>query len=112
MANVSENDLKNEIGDMSERFPQLQDSDLFVAWFLKCLVTENEDEAIRSLVGGARDKNLDAIHIDEQSKMVCFVQGKYRQRTIGIAERRSDVTAFAHLAQEFSDADAFASVRH
>jgi hypothetical protein len=109
MANVSENDLKNEIGDMSERFPQLQDSDLFVAWFLKCLVTENEDEAIRSLVGGARDKNLDAIHIDEQSKMVCFVQGKYRQRTMGIAERRSDVTAFAHLAQEFSDADAFAS---
>jgi len=79
MANVSENDLKNEIGDMRERFPQLQDSDLFVAWFLKSLVTENEDEAIHSLVGGARDKNLDAIEIERNLRKLNYQYVRKRQ---------------------------------
>lgn len=109
MLNVTDQDLKTEIAEMRERFPRLQDSDLFVAWFLKCFVTEKEEEAISALVGGPRDKSLDAIFVDEPAKKVFIVQGKYRQRTGGALEHRSDVTAFAELAHTFSDNEAFAS---
>lgn len=109
MHNVTDQDLKAEIADMRERFPRLQDSDLFVTWFLKCFVTEKESEAIEALVGGPRDKSLDAIFVDEPAKKVFIVQGKYRQRTGGATEHRSDVTAFAELAHTFSDDEAFSS---
>jgi hypothetical protein len=109
MQNVTETDLKTEIADMRERFPRLQDSELFVAWFLKCFITEKEDDAVAALVGGPRDKSLDAIHIDDPSKTVFLIQGKYRQRTTGALEHRSDVTGFAELASAFSNTQAFAS---
>jgi hypothetical protein len=111
MEKVSETDLKNEIGDMRERFPRLQDSDLFVAWFLKAYVIsfDKEQEAVNALVGGSRDKNLDAVYIDEPSKTVFVVQGKYRQRFNGALEHRSDVTAFAELGPTLSDRKAFSS---
>src|SRR5438309_1118813 len=98
MLNVTEKDLKNEIADMQERYPRLQDTELFVAWFLKCFVTEKEEDAIAALVGGPRDKSLDAILIDESARTVFVIQGKYRQRTNGALEHRTDVTAFADLA--------------
>jgi len=109
MNTVTEQDLKTEIADMRERFPRLQDSDLFVAWFLKCFVTEKEDEAIAALVGGSKDKSLDAIFVDEPAKKVFVVQGKYRHRMDAGTEHRSDVTAFADLAHIFADNEAFAS---
>ena len=94
---------------MRERFPRLQDSDLFVSWFLKCFVTEKEEEAIAALVGGSKDKSLDAIFVDEPAKKVFVVQGKYRHRMDAGTEHRSDVTAFADLAHIFADNEAFAS---
>jgi hypothetical protein len=106
---VSETDLKNEIADMRERFPRLQDSDLFVAWFLKAYVTDKEQDAIGALVGGARDKSLDAVYVDDATKTVVLIQGKYRQRFNGALEHRSDVTAFAQLGETLSDRDAFGS---
>jgi len=90
MEKITESDLKNEIVDMRERFPRLQDSELFVAWFLKAYVTEKEKEAVGALVGGARDKSLDAVYIDDPSKTVFIVQGKYRQRLNGALEHRSE----------------------
>jgi hypothetical protein len=109
MNTVTEQDLKTEISDMRERFPRLQDSDLFVAWFLKCFVTEKEEEAIAALVGGSKDKSLDAIFVDEPAKKVFIVQGKYRHRMDAGTEHRSDVNAFADLAHIFADNEAFAS---
>jgi len=109
MNTVTEQDLKTEIADMRERFPRLQDSDLFVSWFLKCFVTEKEEEAIAALVGGSKDKSLDAIFVDEPAKKVFVVQGKYRHRMDAGTEHRSDVTAFADLAHIFADNEAFAS---
>jgi hypothetical protein len=106
---VTEKELKNEISDMRERYPRLQDDELFVAWFLKCFVTEREEEAIHALVGGSRDKSLDALLIDDSAKVVFLVQGKYRQKANGTTEHRSDVTAFADLANAFSDDEAFKS---
>src|SRR5438046_8114778 len=109
MEKVSETDLKSEIADMRQRFPRLQDSDLFVAWFLKAYVTEKEEDAIAALVGGAGDKSLDSIYIDEPSKTVFIVQGKYRQRFNGALEHRPDVTTFAELGNTLSDRQAFSS---
>jgi hypothetical protein len=109
MNTVTEQDLKTEISDMRERFPRLKDSDLFVAWFLKCFVTEKEEDAIAALVGGPKDKSLDAIFVDETAKKVFAIQGKYRHRLEGGTEHRSDVTAFADLAHIIADNEAFAS---
>jgi hypothetical protein len=109
MQNVTDKDLKNEIVDMRERFPRLQDSELFIAWFLKCFITDKEDDAVAALVGGPRDKSLDAIFLDDPSKTVFLIQGKYRQRNNEALEHRSDVTAFASLASTFSDAQQFSS---
>ncbi len=109
MEKVSETDLKNEIADMRDRFARLQDSDLFVAWFLKAYVTEKEQEAISALVGGARDKSLDAVHVDDPSKTVVIVQGKYRQRLNGALEHRSDVATFAQLGETLSNKESFLS---
>ena len=109
MQNLTANDLKNEITDMRERFPRLKDDELFVAWFLKCFVTEKEEEAIAALVGNSGDKSLDAIFIDEPSKCVFLVQGKYRQQLNALGEKRSDVTAFAELANTICEAEPFAS---
>src|ERR1035437_1826245 len=106
---VTEKELKNEISDMREQYPRLQDNELFVAWFLKCFVTEREEEAIHALVGGSRDKSLDALLIDDSAKVVFLVQGKYRQKANGTTEHRSDVTAFADLANAFLDDEAFKS---
>jgi len=109
MQTLTISDLKNEIAEMRERFPRLKDDALFVAWFLKCFVTEKEDDAIAALVGGSGDKSLDAIFIDEPSKCVFLIQGKYRQHLNALSENRSDVTAFAELANTISETDAFTS---
>jgi hypothetical protein len=109
MLNVTDRDLRTEIADMRERFPRLQDSELFVGWFLTSFVTESEAEAIGALVGGARDKGLDAIFVDDPAKKVFIVQGKYRQRFSGTLEHRSDVFTFSDLAQTFSNDEMFSS---
>lgn len=109
MSNVSDKDLKNELHDIQERYPKLKDDELFVVWFLKCFVVEKEEEAVAALVGGKKDKSLDAIHVDEQSKSVFIVQGKYRTRNKAALEKRTDVAGFAELANTFIDKRAFAS---
>jgi len=110
MLNVTDKDLKNEIHDMRERYPRLQDSELFVAWFLKCFVTEREADAIEALVGGSRDKSLDAILVDDAARVVFLIQGKYRQKINGATEHRSDVMAFADLAAAFADDEVYQSL--
>lgn len=107
MAHVTEKDLKVEVEDIRERYPSLKDDDLFVAWFMKCFVTDTEMEAAASLVGGPKDKSLDAVHIDDNAKKVFIVQGKYRQKPGGKSEKRADVLTFAKLAHSLSDDDGF-----
>jgi len=111
MTQVTEKDLKVEIEDMRERYRNLKDDELFVAWFMKCFVTDTEGEGVASLVGGPKDKSLDAIHIDEAARKVFIIQGKYRQKANGSTEKRSDVLAFADLARSFTDEEAFRTYR-
>ena len=111
MSQVTEKDLKTEVDDVRERYRNLKNDDLFIAWFMKCFVTDTEEEAVASLVGGPGDKSLDAVHIDEAASRVFIVQGKYRQRVGNGTEKRSDVLAFADLARAFADDNAFRAYR-
>ena len=107
MSKVTEKDLKAELEEMKERFPALKLDELFVAWFMKCYVTEKEQDGIASLVGGPSDKSLDAIYIDNASQKIFVVQGKYRQKIAGHSEKRSDVLAFSGIAKSFGDDKSF-----
>lgn len=107
MAQVTEKDLTAEVSDMRERYRNLKDDELFVAWFMKCFVTDTEEEGMASLVGGSKDKSLDAVHIDEAARKVFIIQGKYRQKANGSTEKRSDIIAFADLARSFTEDEAF-----
>lgn len=108
---LTDRDLRRELSEYHERYPKLGDDELFVVWFLRAFVTENDDEAVRALCGGPRDKNVDAVLIDEPARMVFVVQGKYRQKLGAKAEHRGDVIGFAQLAVDLcSDGTAFADL--
>lgn len=100
-------ELASEIADLRERFPKLKDDDLFVLWFLTAYVADDPDAVVDALGGGAGDKNVDAILIDHDADRVAIVQGKYS--TVGGSENRSDVMAFADLADVVLDDERFAT---
>lgn len=89
--------FKATLSDIGLRFPHLADDDLFALWFLRALVTEDEDEAEKALVGGSNDKNVDAIFVDDNTRTVSIVQTKYRQSLGKSAEKLNDVTGFADV---------------
>lgn len=100
--------LAIEIGDLRELFPALKDDELFVQWFLTAYVADDPAAAAIALVGGSKDKSVDAVFIDHEADKVAIVQGKYS--TVGkSAEPRSDVMAFADLADVLTDDDKFAT---
>jgi hypothetical protein len=74
------------------------EDDLFILWFLRAYVTDRDEAAAEAITGGSRDKGIDALLIDDASRSVFIVQGKYRQKLAGKTEARSDVVAFADLA--------------
>ncbi len=50
---LSEHDLRRELHEFHERYQKLGDDELFVLWFLRAFVTENEADAASALCGGA-----------------------------------------------------------
>lgn len=99
---LTEKDLKRELQDFRDRFPKLADDHLFVLWFLRAFITEDEREATDALCGGSNDKGVDAVLIDADTKSVFVVQGKYHQKVNGNNEHRNDVLGFAELALNLS----------
>jgi len=95
---LTENDLRREITDFRERYPKLGDDELFVLWFLRAFVTEEEPAAMSALCGGPNDKGVDAVFIDDPARIVFIIQGKYRQKIAARTEHRVDVAGFAQLA--------------
>ncbi len=97
-SNVTEKDLRVELAEFQERYPKLTEDEVFVLWFLRAFLTGEEEEAAKALSGGSKDKGVDAVLFDDETKTVFIVQGKYR-RGIGTGtEKRGDVTSFAQLA--------------
>lgn len=110
-ARLGGEDLRRELQEFRERYHALGDDELFVLWFLRAFVTEREADAAAALCGGAGDKSVDAVLIDDPARIVFLVQGKYRKDLGAKAEKRTDVTAFAQLAVDLTGAaDGFASL--
>lgn len=107
---LTEQHLKRELSYFREKFPKLHDDELFVVWFLRAFVTDDEEGAAKALTGVGGDKQIDAVLIDEASKIVFVVQGKYRQKFSDKNEGRADILGFANLAHLLIDSQAFASL--
>ncbi|MCH7811718.1 MAG: hypothetical protein IH958_03720, partial [Chloroflexi bacterium] len=95
---LSRDDLHRELTEYRERYPKLADDELFVLWFLRAYVAESDAEAAAALCGGPRDKDADAVLIDERERLVFVIQGKYREEIAAKNEHRGDVMGFAQLA--------------
>lgn len=98
-------DLRAAIDDIGTRFARLSDDDRFVLWFFRAYVTESEERAAEAVAGGARDKNIDGLLIDDAARAVFVVQAKYRKTPGQKAEKRDDVLSFAGVAAHLCDAD-------
>ena len=107
---VTESSLKQELGELRERYSNLKDDALFVAWFMRAFITDKEEDAVDSLIGATNDKGIDSLFIDEQARIVFVIQGKYRHK-IGVKhESRQDVLEFAELSRTlFGDNADFAN---
>jgi hypothetical protein len=102
---LNQEDLKREIDDLQSRYPRLDIRELFVAWFLRAYVTADETSALNALCGGSGDKEVDAVLIDDNSRTVFIVQGKYRNKLMDKAEKHADVMSFANLAFKLTGDD-------
>jgi hypothetical protein len=91
--------LKKEVIEIIDRHPTLSPDNAFVVWFLRAFIVENEDVGVQSLKGGSRDKGVDALFVDHESRAVFLVQGKYHQHANIPSEKRSDVIALADLGR-------------
>lgn len=109
--NLTLSDLTREIHEWQERYPRLKDDELFVAWFLRAYVVDDESQSVAALSGGSGDKDADAVYLDEQNKIVFIVQSKYRKELWGKAESRSDVKSFAELAQDLCGDESLFKIR-
>ena len=64
------NELKKEVLEVRDNYPHLSLDNCFLVWFLRAFITNDEQEAVNSIVGQPGDKNTDAIHIDHNSRNV------------------------------------------
>jgi hypothetical protein len=98
-------DLKEQLDDIHRRYPNFKEDDLFVCWFLRAYLTEDEKIAAEAVTGGSGDKSVDAVLVDHKAKAVFLVQGKYRTKVGSKTEARGDVMGFANLADPFADSE-------
>jgi len=96
-------DLRAALDDIGERFRNLSLDDRFVLWFLRAYVTESEDRAAEAISGGARDKGIDALFIDDAARAIFVVQGKYHKEVGQTTEKRADVVSLAEIAHRLSE---------
>jgi len=88
-ANALTSDLKAELDELRHRYPAMKTEDLFLLWFLRAYVTDDVDVAAKAVTNGPKDKGIDAVLVDDSSRSVFVVQGKYRHE-IGVkSEGRS-----------------------
>jgi len=94
---ISIGDIQDEIKQLRRINSKLKDDSAFVLWFLQAFLVDSEDIALRAITGESRDKNIDAIHIDDKARQVHVIQGKFRQSLGHHNENRNEVIGFADL---------------
>lgn len=97
--------LKAEIYELGQAYSGLTNDELFTLWFLRAYLTESVQAAADAVVNGSKDKNIDAVLIDDTRKLAVIVQAKYRQRLNANTEKRNDVMEFAELARIIKSED-------
>ena len=96
-------DIDKELDELRHRYPALKKEDLFVTWFLRAYVTDDLEAAAKAVTNGPGDKGIDAIFIEDRSRSVFLVQGKYRH-SVGLkSEGRNEVLGLAQLAHILTD---------
>lgn len=98
-------ELKKQVATLRQKYGALKAEDIFVLWFLRAHATEDERTAKDALTGGPRDKGIDAVLIDDRSKAVFIVQGKFRRSLMKYPEKRPEIMQFAGLSKLLHDAD-------
>jgi hypothetical protein len=93
------------VAEVGERHSRFTDDERFLAWFLRAYVTDSDEQAANAVVGESGDKGVDGVLIDDGARAVFVVQAKYRNKLEEKAETRSDVMAFAEVAQLLNDPD-------
>lgn len=58
------------------------DGQRFVAWYLRNIHGLDVDEAKGCITDGANDKQIDAVHIDNQNQIIYIIQGKFYSKDI------------------------------
>jgi len=102
---ITMTDFRDTRADIRSRFPHLKPDDAFVLWFLVAYLIDDEDQGAKALVGGAGDKGIDAIWIDESAKAVFVVQAKFRETLGQRSENRNDVLGLLEVARYLSEKD-------
>jgi hypothetical protein len=90
--------FQKDVDELGANYPNFHDDDLFVLWFLRAYLTESAEEAAKAITGGANDKGVDGLLVDDAAQAVFIVQGKYHQSLGESTEGLGTVTAFATLA--------------
>jgi hypothetical protein len=109
---LTASDLAKQLQDLGQRFTELNSDERFVAWFLRAYLTEDEDQAVKSLCGASKDKGVDAVFIDDNARAAFVVQGKYRSGISEKSEKRSDIMSFAALALGLNETNKDAFEEH
>lgn len=101
-------DFQKEVETLHEVHPKLSDEDLFLLWFIKAYLTDDDKLAVGAITNQSEDKNIDAVFIDETPKIAYIIQSKYRKSLGEKPENRSEVVDFAQTAQRLKgDQDQF-----
>lgn len=72
--------IKREIANdtyYAQNYPN--DGQRFVAWYLRRILLRSLEEARQEITDGANDKQIDAVVVDDDSRKVTVVQGKFIQ---------------------------------
>ena len=98
MASHEFDHIKGEVAEIVKQVPGISADNAFVVWFLRAFFTDDQEEAVYALTGGANDRGIDAIHLDDEARTVYVAQGKYYKGDKVPTEDRSDLTSFADFA--------------
>jgi AIPR protein len=96
-------EIEKELDELRQQYPALKREDLFLTWFLRAYVTDDVEASANAITNGPGDKGVDAVLIDDRSRSVFVVQGKYRHSAGTKNELHNDVTGFAECALILQD---------
>src|SRR5262249_27536683 len=98
-------DFLETLEDIGTHYPNLKTDDRFVLWFLHASVVDSEERAAEAVTGGASDKGIDAVLIDERARAVVIVQGRFHQSIGEMTEKLADVMLLAHVVDWLAQDD-------